>query len=174
MSKDAIWLYHQDEAPEGRLFQKLDGKEAESLYGDGWVDTPAKFGEKVERRAKKSGDDGAEIKPIDKMTVAQLEDYIVQRGGVPEGSKADKVKIALSLPLEPAKTAPADMADAQDGDGVNGNEQPAVIPDADAPKPVDQMDEAELRAELEAAEVNVSASTGIDNLKSAVKALRGE
>lgn len=175
MSKDAIWLYHQDEAPEGRLFNKLDGKEAEKLHGDGWVDTPAKFGDKDAKRTKKD-DDTNEPVAIARMNVGQLEDYIVQRGGFPEGSKADKVKLALSLPADPASTAPADMEDAEDGDGINDNPGPdqEVVADLDAPKPVDNMTEVELREELEKAEVNVSASTTVENLKAAVKALRGE
>jgi len=174
---DRVWMYHETEAPEGRIFNVKNRKEADDLDADGWVDSPDKFGKK---KAPKAGTgnagSGDDPKPIAKMDVAELEDYIVQRGGVPEGNKAAKVKLALSLPTEPAKTAPADVEDAEDGDGVNQkhDDDEAVVAETDAPKPVDQMSAEELRAELDEAEVTYAEDASVDNLKAGVKALRGE
>ena len=39
--KSRTYVYHQIKSPEGKV---VDSKEAEVLYRQGWVDTPAKFG----------------------------------------------------------------------------------------------------------------------------------
>jgi hypothetical protein len=45
-----------------------------------------------------SGEGGE--KTVDKMTVAELDDYITKRGGTPTGDKAAKVEQAKALPAE--------------------------------------------------------------------------
>lgn len=47
----ATWLYHAEKAPEGQMFEDADAHDA--ALADGWVDTPAKFGEKAEKPAGK-------------------------------------------------------------------------------------------------------------------------
>jgi hypothetical protein len=45
-----IWMFHESEAPKGRMFQ---ASEVSQLKRQGWVDTPAKFGKGIRIRYRK-------------------------------------------------------------------------------------------------------------------------
>lgn len=158
---DRVYMYHETEAPEGRIFDGLNAKAAADLDSEGWVDTPAKFGSDRAKEASREKQHVAapqsRAADIDKMNNNQVDDYIARRGGVPEGSLRDKKAFAKTLPTEPANTAP------NDADEALGK------------KPVEDMDEDELRAELEDGDVkDIPADATKAQLISGVMALREE
>lgn len=147
-----VFMFHEEESPEGRIFNIATKADAEKLEAEGWVDTPAKFGQEKPKPAKKSGTDAD---PIDSMKVDELDAYIKARGGEPAGKRPEKVALAKSLPKDPIQK------EAQKPDNAGGG--------VDL---IEDMSDDDLKAELDLAEVEYAADAPRENLIAAVKALR--
>jgi len=98
-SRGRTFVYHETEAPKGKQVYSEDA--AELLEQDGWVDTPAKFGEKEEKPEVDVEDIEVDIEDeeeeIPDDDASDLSDYLNDKYGLKTNYRVGLKKLKIIL-----------------------------------------------------------------------------